>query len=341
MRRSSSIDDQIANVRLLTRVLRQEGYTNFITTSDSRQALQLYKEHHPDLILLDLMMPHLDGYAVMEQLRRWILDDTYVPILVLTANITADAKRRALSLGAKDFLLKPFDAIEVLLRIENLLETRMLYQEIWSQNQVLEEKVRARTYTLEAMQQELLVCLARAAEFRDSDTHQHAQRVGDLAALIAEELGESSAWVELLRRTAPLHDLGKIGISDTILLKPGKLTDEEMVRIREHASMGAQILTGSQFALLQLAEEIACAHHERWDGTGYPQGLSGENIPLSGRIVALADAFDALTHERPYKHAWPVEQALAEIVSKSGTQFDPRMVEVFLRIQDRLSSPYA
>jgi putative nucleotidyltransferase with HDIG domain len=249
----------------------------------------------------------------------------------LTADITPEAKRRALTEGALDFLTKPFDATEVLLRIKNLLQTRLLHLQLREQNEVLDEKVRERTADLEATQVEILERLALAAEYRDDDTGEHTKRVGETTARIAEALDWSQAEVELIRRAAPLHDVGKIAIPDSILLKPGKLTPEEFERMKTHTSLGAQMLSGGEFPLLQLAEQIALTHHERWDGTGYI-GLREESIPMAGRIVTVADVFDALTSERPYKKAWPVSEAIEEIQRQSGHQFDPRIVEVFLKI---------
>ena len=327
------VDDHEANVRLLERILLQAGYTNLRRTTDPRQVLPLFAEGQPDLIVLDLHMPHLDGFAVLEQLRPLIPAGTYLPILVLTADITRDAKQRALAMGARDFLTKPLDHAEVLLRIKNLLETRFLHRALRAQNQQLEQRVRERTRSLEAAQMEILERLARAAEYRDDDTGEHTERVGRIAALLARALGLREAEVELVRRAAPLHDVGKIGIPDEILLKPGKLTDAEFAQMQTHTTIGVKILSGSRFPILQLAAEVALTHHERWDGSGYPHGLAREAIPLPGRIVAVVDVFDALTHERPYKAAWPVAAAVAELRRQRGRQFDPNVVTAFLALQ--------
>ena len=326
------VDDQEANVRLLERILESGGYSDAVGITDSRTVLSIYLETQPDLILLDLMMPHLDGFGVMAQLLAHIPAGTYVPILVLTADISAEAKQRALSVGAKDFLTKPFDVAEVLLRIRNLLETRFLYTQLQGQNQVLDTRVRERTRQLDEAQIEILERLALAAEYRDDVTGQHTQRVGRNSALLARALGLPDDQVELLRRAAPLHDIGKIGIPDLILLRPGRLTREEFEVMKTHTAIGARILSGSHFPLLQLADEIARTHHERWDGSGYPTGAAGDAIPLSGRIVAAADVFDALTHERAYKPAWSVEEALSEIRSQQGQQFDPSVVDAFMTL---------
>ena len=278
-------------------------------------------------------MPHMDGLQVMDQLNE-LVAASYLPILMLTGDMTPESRRQALSRGAKDFVNKPFHSDEVLLRIRTLLETRFLYLQIQSQNQQLEEKVQERTRELEAAQIEIIERLARAAEFRDDNTGQHTERVGQMAALLAREIGLPDSTVSLIRRAAPLHDVGKIGIPDSVLLKLGKLTDEEFAIVRTHTAIGARILSGSRFSLLRLAEEIAQSHHEHWDGGGY-QGLEGEDIPLAGRIVTIADVFDALTQKRPYKAAWPIADAIAEIERQRGRQFDPALVDAFVRVVSR------
>jgi putative two-component system response regulator len=281
-------------------------------------------------------MPHLDGFALLESLKAAVPQDVYLPVLVLTADITPETRRKALAEGAKDFLTKPFDVDEVLLRIKNMLETRALHLELRSQNQLLEERVRERTRDLEEAHIDTFERLALAAEYRDDDTGQHTLRVGLTSALVAREVGLPAAEVELIERAAGLHDVGKIGVPDAILLKPGKLTAEEFEVVKTHTSIGARLLSGSRSPLLRLAEEIAWAHHERWDGTGYA-GMSSEAIPLSGRIAAVADVFDALTHDRPYKRAWSVDEALTEIRSQRRRQFDPEVVDAFLRVQEEAS----
>jgi putative two-component system response regulator len=327
------VDDQDANVRLLQRILNQAGYTNLGSTTDSRQVLALFMSVTPDIVLLDLTMPYVNGFEVMEQLRPLIRSDDYLPILVLTADVTDEVKLRALSAGAKDFLTKPFNNVEVLLRIENLLNTRLLNLALREQNHVLDDRVRSRTLSLEEAQVEILERLAAAAEYRDDATGKHAQRVGEVSGMIAQALDLPAAEVELIRQAAPLHDVGKIGIPDSILLKPGRLTAGEFEIMKSHTTIGAKMLANGRSDLTQMAERIALMHHERWDGTGYPGACRGEEIPLVGRIVAAADVFDALTHERPYKTAWPVKDALAEIQRQSGRQFDPKVAEAFLSLR--------
>jgi len=328
------VDDAHANVVLLERMLRHNGYTNVRTLTDPRDALPTYATWEPDMVLLDLHMPHLDGYAVLQQFAA-MPNAMYVPVLVLTADITPHAKQRALALGAKDFLAKPFDMAEVMLRIKNLLETRFLYVRLQQHSGNLERQVHDRTRALEAAQFEIVARLARAAEYRDDATGGHIRRVGELSAQIAQARGLGPTDVVLIRHAAPLHDIGKLGIPDHILLKPGRLTKAERAQMCMHTTIGGRLLTQSSSHLTQIAEQIALTHHERWDGTGYPRGLHGDQIPLVGRIVAIADVFDALTSVRPYKPAWSVEQALAEIERQRGHQFDPHLVDLFLREHQR------
>jgi putative two-component system response regulator len=324
------VDDEDANIEMLRRILSRAGLTRIESTTDSREATALYVAHRPDLILLDLHMPHLDGLEVMDQLNE-IAEASYLPILILSGDLTPEARRDALSRGAKDFVNKPFQQDELLLRIKTLLETRLLYIQIQSQNQLLEAKVRERTRELVEAQIEIIERLAIAAEFRDDNTGQHTQRVGQMSALLARQLGLPDSQVSLIARAAPLHDVGKIGVPDTILMKMGKLTRAEFEVVKQHTVIGARILSGGKFPLLRLAEEIAFSHHERWDGAGYA-GLRGTDVPLAGRIVAVADVFDALTQQRPYKPAWPVAEAIAEIDRQRERQFDPGVVDAFLRV---------
>jgi putative two-component system response regulator len=324
------VDDEDANIEILQRILTRAGFTRIETTNDSREVSALYIEHRPDLILLDLHMPHLDGLDVMDQLNE-ITEASYLPILILSGDLMPEARRDALSRGAKDFVNKPFQPDELLLRIKTLLETRFLYIQIQSQNQLLEAKVRERTRELVEAQIEIIERLAVAAEFRDDNTGQHTHRVGQMSALLAKQLGLADAQVSLIRRAAGLHDVGKIGVPDTILMKMGKLTPEEFEIVKTHTVIGARILSGGKFPLLRLAEEIAFSHHERWDGEGYAH-IRGIDVPLAGRIVAVADVFDALTQQRPYKPAWPVGEAIAEIDRQRERQFDPAVVDAFLRV---------
>ncbi len=324
------VDDEPANTELLERVLAEGSFRKYRSTNDSRQAAALFEEFAPDLVLLDLSMPYLDGYAVLKQFLERLAPDMYLPILVLTADISSQAKQRALSLGARDFLTKPFDITEVLLRIRNLLETRHLHMQLHDQNFRLEERVRQRTSELEEAQAEILERLALAGEYRDDDTGAHTRRVGSLSERVALALGLPAERARVIGLAARFHDIGKIGIPDSILRKPGPLTPGERTLMRTHTTVGASILAGSQFLILQVAEIIALTHHQRFDGHGPAPGLAGEAIPIEGRIVAVADAFDAMVHDRPYRKALPLTEALEELRREAGKQFDPRVVEAFL-----------
>ncbi len=325
------VDDQESNVVLLERLLRVKGYTHIETLTDSRQAVGRFEATRPDLVCLDLRMPHLSGLQVLEQLQPLIGAGDYVPILILTADTAPETKQTALSMGAKDFLNKPFDGVEALLRIHNLLETRFLYRELRAQNDRLDQKVRERTRELEEAQHEILSRLALAAEYRDDQTGEHTRRVGHLAALLARELGLNDDEVELIPQASPLHDIGKIGIPDAVLMKPGRLTPAEFEVMKSHTEIGARLLSGSRFPLLRLAEEIARTHHEWWSGNGYC-GLAADQIPLASRIVTVADTFDAITHDRPYRAGASIRMAVEELRREAGRQFDPAVVDAIARV---------
>ena len=319
------VDDEESNVRALTRILRAAGYGDILATTDPAQVSDLHRNRDPDLVLLDLHMPKYDGVAVLKALRATAPPFTYLPVLVLTGDVTLGARRQALAAGATDFVTKPFEVDEVLLRIHNLLETRYLHREITGQNQRLEARVRQRTAELDGAYLDTLERLAIAAEFRDDETGRHTERVGEATALLGQALGMDEEDLFLLRRAAPLHDVGKIGIPDDILRKPGPLTGEEWAKMKEHTTIGALILAGGRSRIIQLAEEIARSHHERWDGTGYPEGRAGESIPLVARLVMVADVFDALSSDRVYRDAWPTAEVLDYIRKQAGQQFDPRI----------------
>lgn len=320
-------DDLPENVRLIQAVLRRSGYTNVHATTDSRSVMSMYTALNPDIVLLDLHMPGVDGLTVMRELHAANVGKTFLPIVILTGDLSPEAKRAALDAGAADFVAKPFDPTEVLLRVRNLLSTRRLHLQLANENLTLEQRVKERTDALAASRLEVLERLAMATERRDDITGEHTRRVGQLAAEIAEVLGESAETVERIRRAAPLHDIGKIAIPDSILHKPGALTADEAAVMRTHTTIGASILAGGDNALVIAAERIAMSHHERYDGLGYPNRLAGEEIPLEGRICAVADFFDALTHDRPYRLAVPREFVLLDIERAAGTQFDPRVAK--------------
>ena len=330
------VDDEKSNIDLQTSILQTAGYTEILGVAEAREAIGVIEEWGPDIVLLDLMMPHMDGFELVTEIRRVLPDDAFLPVLVITADAHPGSRQRALGLGADDFISRPFEIFDLVLRVRNLLKTRSLHLELKSRNANLETAVRKRTQELEISRRELLKSrleiidrLALCGEFRDESTGLHTYRVARNCRLIAQQMGLNQELVEDIRRAAPLHDVGKIGISDTILLKPGKLTPQEFEIMKTHTVIGSRLLAGGNSDLLQTAERIALNHHERWDGAGYPAGLAGESIPIESRVVAVSDVYDALTHERPYKPAWTVEAAGAEILSQSGRQFDPDVVQAF------------
>jgi putative two-component system response regulator len=327
------VDDQEANALLLQAVLARAGYTAVETITDPLEVVGRCTEAPPDLLLLDWHMPGCGGPEILEEIQFLTDEPGWMPVLVLTADIAPDTKRQALSLGARDFLTKPIDVPEVLLRVRNLLQTRYLRVELQRTNDLLHERVLQRTLELEDAKLEMLDRQALAAEYRDDETGQHAVRIGRTSELLALELGLDAAEATLIGHAARLHDIGKIGISDELLLKPGKYTVEEIAAMELHPKIGARILSGSNNELLNMAEQIALTHHERWDGHGYPSALAGDAIPLPGRIVTVADVFDALTHRRPYKEPWPISVAVREIIGEAGTKFDPQVTEAFARLE--------
>ena len=323
------VDDRPDNVMVLEHLLAGWDHPNVFGTSAPGQVEALVERVDPDLILLDLNMPAPDGFELMRRLEGRIRGRDQLPVLVLTADISNEAKRRALSLGARDFLTKPFDPDEVRMRVENLLELRSAHLQLRDQNLTLEHRVSARTLELERARIETLERLSLAADFRDDETGQHAARVGRTVAVLAERLGLGDEDVTSLRCAAPLHDIGKIGIPDSVLLKSGRLAPDEFDLMKTHTLIGSEIVSGSTSDVLELSATIARTHHEHWDGGGYPDGLAGDEIPLAGRLSAVADVFDALTHSRPYKKAWPVDEAVAEMQRLRGRQFDPQVLDAF------------
>jgi putative two-component system response regulator len=287
-------------------------------------------------MVLDLAMGEMDGFQVLSAISTLFDEEDFFPVVMLTGSGDSEIRRRALSAGAMDFLDKPFDPVEAEVRIHNLLTTRFLTQRVARERDSLEEKVAARTAELADTRSEILYRLARAAEYRDDVTGRHAERVGLLSSALGDALGLPPREVDLLRRTAPLHDIGKIGVPDAILLKPGSLTEAEFEVMKTHTTIGAQILGGSPHPILEAARVIALHHHERWDGRGYPQGLKGPDSPLEARIVAVADAFDTITHARPYKVGLPPTEGLAEIMRGQGSRYDPDVVGALRSLADRV-----
>jgi putative two-component system response regulator len=346
------VDDEPTNIKVVRRLLEIEGYRNFVTTTDSSAAFYLIEDQRPNLVLLDLMMPMVSGIDILSSIRQDSAR-SFLPIIILTAATDRDTRLQALEQGATDFITKPVDPSDLIPRVRNVLAMMQYQRRLADHAADLETAVRQRTAELEASREDVLHCLARAAEYRDHDTGQHVLRVGRYARIIAEELGMPPETVHALEQAARLHDVGKIGVPDDILLKAGELTDaefsnmkkhsgfgkkilqqcsiDEQDRMKRHTEVGAQILKVGTSPILEMATRVALTHHEWWDGNGYPLGLQGEDIPLEGRITAVADAFDALNSQRCYKEAYPLEQCFATIEAESGTHFDPQIVSAFMR----------
>lgn len=344
--RIAIIDDEPATIALARKYLRDDGFSSFTPVGDSTKAMDVLRQESPDLVLLDLRMPEVTGFDILREMRS---DHGLMrtPVLVLTAARDKESKVEALTLGASDFLEKPLHAKELIARVRNTLMAKAHTDMLRNYSSRLEYEVRLRTTELTASRREAVQCLARAAELRDDVTGRHVIRVGRFAAIIARELGFSDERTEWMEHAAQLHDVGKIGVSDSILHKPGKLTDEEFEIMKGHCVAGRSIIRDDVVAddkvrhrnvfedwaspMMRLASVVAATHHEKWDGTGYPRGLKGTQIPIEGRITAIADVFDALSTQRPYKAALPVEECFRIMEEKRGTHFDPDILDAFLR----------
>jgi len=314
------VDDTPDNIDVLSEVLAPHYLTKVALNGE--KALKIAAgEHKPDLILLDIMMPGISGYDVCQRLKR-NSDTRGIPIIFVTAMNEMEDERLGLEMGAVDYITKPISPAIVLARVRTHLA-------LYDQTRELERLVALRTAELEKTRSQIIRRLGRAAEFKDNETGNHVIRMSHYARLTAQAAGLSASQVDILFHAAPMHDVGKIGIPDNILLKPGKLDEVEWEVMRQHPAMGAEIIGEHQDPLLQAAHCVAITHHEKWDGSGYPRGLKGEEIPIFGRIVAIADVFDALTTERPYKKAWTVEDALRMIEEGAGRHFDPGLLPAF------------
>jgi putative two-component system response regulator len=325
--------------RAIERFLVADGYEHVNVLATGAEVVALCANMWVDLLILDLAMPDMDGFEIIEALTG-VMSQGRLRVLINTAQGEKHQRYRALSLGVRDFINDPGDAVEVCQLVRATLTTSALEGELIAKNVILAGSIASRAEALTRARLEILVHLAVAAEFRDDSTHEHTLRVARTAVAIAGAWGLEPAAVRMIAAAAPLHDIGKIGIPDTILLKRGRHTEREQRIMRTHVRIGAAILSHSEVPELQLAESIALGHHEHWDGNGYPSGIAGAAIPTAARIVAIADAFDALVFERPYKAAWSVEAAVVEIDAQRSRQFDPELVEVFLRLNhEDLRSP--
>ncbi len=318
------VDDNPETVDILNRVLKTIKNCRVEAVERGREALRRVSnpQTSPDLILLDIQMPEMDGYEVCRRLKADPATRN-IPVLFITGLSDHASEARGFSLGAVDYIAKPFNLETVKARVRTHLELKHYRDR-------LEELVRQRTRQVRETRFEIVSRLAQASEFRDSETGLHIRRLSRYCAILGRAAGMNEEESDLLYHAAPMHDVGKIGISDSILLKPGALSEEEYEEMKDHTGLGARLLSGNDSPLFQLARQVALTHHEKWDGTGYPGGLAGEKIPLAGRIAAICDVFDALTSKRPYKTAWPVEQALEELKDQKGKQFDPDLVDTFL-----------
>ncbi|WP_044414005.1 response regulator [Thiomicrospira microaerophila] len=332
------VDDNQTNIDVIEATLESADYSQVTSVTQPLDLMQLLAEKPFDLVLLDINMPIMDGFAVLSLIEQMLEPAKRPPVIMLTAQADENSRVKALEGGASDYITKPFNRVELLKRVEIHLQNHQAKRMLATENQLLEQRVKERTQALEDAKMEMIYRLGRAAEYRDNETGNHVKRVSLIAELIAQHIGQDPSYCHLIKIASPMHDIGKIGVSDTILLKPGKLTDEEFSLMQDHVKIGAEILSNSDSPLLALAYEIALTHHEKFNGKGYPHGLAGEAIPLSGRIVAVADVFDALTSTRPYKQAWPIEKAVSLIESEKGQHFDPKIVDAFLAVLPEISA---
>ena len=352
------VDDEELVTRVIQGFLSAEGYSNFCTVTDSTLALDRIIDEQPDLILIDIMMPEVSGLDILAA-RQNDPRLQHIPVIVLSASSETEVKREALKLGATEFLSKPVDTIDLVLRVRNALLVKRHQDHLQNYAVELEEQVQRRTRQIERSREQVVHCLAKAAEFRDNETGQHVIRVGKYAAIVAQQLGFGPNYCRQIELAAQLHDVGKIGIPDSILLNPGRLNGQEFGVMKEHCLLGVEIMKPLASAdagrvvesswgsgasqttapsLLELAARIAKTHHEKWDGTGYPVGLKGEAIPMEGRITCVADVYDALCSTRPYKESYPLEKCLAIMGSERGTRFDPVVLDAFLAKIDEIQA---
>lgn len=351
------VDGEETSLLAAQTYLQQNGYQQILSTIDIHEALSIIKQREPDVVLLDVNPP---SYSGLEILRGVAADAAtrHLPMIVLAKGLDADVKQQALNLGATDFLNKPIDPFELIPRVRNALLLKSHREDFAGESARLEAMVRRRTEDLTRSRQQLILGLAKAAEHRDDDTGNHVLRVGRYAGMIAKQMGWPEARVQMLELAAQLHDVGKIGIPDSILFKPGKLDPQEwelmrkhcsfgvdivepvsmqdLSKLRAHARLGAEMLHVRSSPMMMMAARIAQTHHEKWDGSGYPIGLAGEDIPIEGRITAVADVFDALSSERPYKKAFPRQKCFEIIEEGRGKHFDPQVVEAFFQCASKI-----
>lgn len=335
------VDDDAENLRFVGAILGSLGY-EVVLAGCGAEALSRIREAVPKVILLDAVMPEIDGLDVVKRLRD---DETTkaIPIIVMTARLETEERQKALAVGVDEFLTKPVDETELQTRVSSLVKVKTYADHMRNYKQDLEKEVAKRTQEFSQALERIKVTsldtvyrLSRAAEYKDEDTGAHVQRMSHYSSAIARSLGLDDQFVEHVLWAAPMHDIGKIGIPDRVLLKPGKLDDEEWIIMRRHTTIGAEILKDADADFIKLAANIALSHHEKWAGGGYPQGLKGTDIPMAARIVSVADAFDAMMSERPYKAPFPLEKAFALIKEDRGTRFDPQVVDAFFNVDTEI-----
>lgn len=329
----------MTNVMIISKILENEGFNNITTFTDPRKAINQIQEssEKTDLLILDIEMPYINGIQFLELLSipQKNVTDRF-PVIVISGTQSKETKYSALTAGATDFISKPIDPIDVALRVKNTLTLQLSLKSQANLALTLENQVAKRTRELALANESLVEMLALAGEMRDNETGNHVERVGRYVGKMASAIGLPPDLCFILEQSAPLHDVGKISIPDHILLKPGKLTADEFEIIKTHAQAGYSLLMSHSHdsEILRMAASIAISHHEKWDGTGYPQGLAGESIPLEGRITAICDVFDALTSARPYKNAWPIHQVVDYFREQAGKQFDPTLIQAFEKLID-------
>jgi putative two-component system response regulator len=334
------VDDNPVNLTVMEHLVSRVDDAAPRVFREGEAGLAWCREHEPDLVIVDYQMPDVDGMEFMRRIRALPGRDD-LPLLMVTANTDRDLRREALEGGATDFLNKPVDRAEFTARVRNMLRLRAMTRRLTDRAIELEQAVAKATRALVTTERDTLLCLARAAEYRDPETGAHVLRMAEFSRAIAAAMGMNAEYQALIRKAAPLHDVGKLGTPDHILLKPSRLTPQEMDVMRQHTTIGWQILREHRSPVLQMGATIALTHHEKWDGSGYPRALSGPDIPLEGRIVAIADVLDALTSVRPYKHAWDFGEARGFIEKGAGRHFDPECVAALDGIWDEVRRIHA